>query len=111
MYLFSFQHIQKDRNSSFVPSQGENLFPLFFRLLFLLHLYEMMGVSQTYCGYYFTIYLNETFMLYILNLYTDMCQLFPNKIGGKKNSPLNFLEFYPFLLNFTPLRPQQLERP
>lgn len=28
-------------------------------------------------------YMCQTIMLYILNLYSDVCQLFLNKIGGK----------------------------
>ena len=44
----------------------------------------MMDVSGTYCGNHFTIYVNQTIMLYPLNLYSDVYQLFLNKIGNKK---------------------------
>ena len=37
----------------------------------------------THCGSHFTIYIIQTVMLYALNLYSDVCQLFLNKNGGK----------------------------
>ena len=40
-----------------------------------------MDVSQTYGGNHFTVYVNQTIMLYTLNLYSDACQLFLNKTG------------------------------
>ena len=39
----------------------------------------MMDVSWTSFGNPFTIYTNQTLMLYDLNLYSDACQLFLNK--------------------------------
>ena len=41
-----------------------------------------MDVSLTYCNNHFTIYVNQTIMLYTLNLYSDVCQLFLNKTGN-----------------------------
>ena len=32
---------------------------------------------------HFTIYVSQAIMLYTLNLYNDICQLFLNKTGGK----------------------------
>jgi len=53
----------------------------FFFLLLLLYLYEKVGVSLTYCGNHFTIYINQTIMLYTLNLHHDVRKLFLNKTG------------------------------
>ena len=41
----------------------------------------MMDVNETYCGHHFTIYVSQTIMLYTLNLYSDVCQLYVNKTG------------------------------
>ena len=41
----------------------------------------MMDVIWTYFSDHFTIYVNLTIVLYALNLYRDVCQLFLNKIG------------------------------
>ena len=60
----------------------ENIFSFF--SFFLLSLYEKMDVSWTYCGNHFTIYVNQTIMLYLLSLYNHVFQLFLNKTGGKK---------------------------
>ena len=38
----------------------------------------------THCSNHFTIYIVQTVMLYALNLYNDVCQLFLNKNGGKQ---------------------------
>ena len=35
------------------------------------------------CGKYFITYVNQTIRLHALNLYSDVCQLFLNKTGGK----------------------------
>ena len=40
-----------------------------------------MDVSWTYCGSYFTIYINQTTMLYSLILYSEVYQLFLIKTG------------------------------
>lgn len=40
-------------------------------------------INWTYCGNYFTVYVNQTIMLYTLNLYSDECQLFLNKTVNK----------------------------
>lgn len=42
-----------------------------------------MEVTGVYCGNHFTIYVNKTIMLYVLNLYTDGCEIFLNKTGKK----------------------------
>lgn len=47
-------------------------FFLFIFFIFLLYLYEKMDVSWTYCGNHFIIYVNQTIMLYTLNLYSDV---------------------------------------
>ena len=54
----------------------ENFFSFF---LFFYCIYEKMDVGQTCCGDHFTIHVNQTIMLYILNLYSDVCQLYLNK--------------------------------
>lgn len=59
-------------------------FPLLFSSsFFLLYPYENMDVNWTYCDNHFTMYVNQTLKLYALNLYSDVCQLFFNKTGGK----------------------------
>ena len=42
-----------------------------------------MDVSGTYFNNHFTIYVNQTTMLYTFNLYSNVCQLFLNKTGIK----------------------------
>ena len=37
-----------------------------------------MDVNWTYCGNYFTVYVNKTIMLYMFKFYSDICQLFLN---------------------------------
>ena len=65
--------------------QGEKFFSFFpFFLFFSLYLYEKMGVTRTYSGDHFTIYVNQPIMLYFLNLYGAACQLFLNKTARKK---------------------------
>ena len=54
----------------------------FFSSFFPLYLYEKMDVTLIYCGNYFTIYVNQTLMLYSLNL-EIVCQLFFSKTGKK----------------------------
>ena len=44
-----------------------------------------MLTKSTY-GYHFTVDVNQTTMLYALNLDSDECQLFLNKTGGKKTN-------------------------
>lgn len=43
----------------------------------------MMHVNETYCGHHFTMYVNQTIMPYILNLHSDIHQLFLIKIRNK----------------------------
>lgn len=38
-----------------------------------------MAVSWTYCGNHFTVYLNQTILLYTLSFHSDVCQLFLKK--------------------------------
>lgn len=57
----------------------------FFSSFFLLYLQEMMGISWNSYGNYIKIYVNQTIMLYILNVYSDESQLFLNKTR-KKNT-------------------------
>lgn len=45
----------------------------------------MMNVNETCCGNNLTIYVNQTIMLYTLNLYRDVSQLFLNKTGKKSD--------------------------
>lgn len=40
---------------------------------FLLYLYKMMDVNWTYFSNPFTTYINQTILLYALNLYNDVC--------------------------------------
>ena len=42
-----------------------------------------MDLSRTYLDNHFTIYVNQTTMLYTFNLYSYACQLFLNKTGIK----------------------------
>ena len=49
----------------------------------------MKGVNKTYHGNQFMIYVSHTIMVYILNLSTDVCQLFLNKTW-KKNPWTSF---------------------
>ena len=52
----------------------KNFFFFFFLLMKCWELYEILNVSWTYCGNHFTIYVNQTSMLYALGLYGDTCQ-------------------------------------
>ena len=62
-----------------------------------------MDVSCTYCGNHCTIYVSQTIMLYALNLYGDVCQLFLNKTGEKINRKA-FLAFsFSFAAEVSPL--------
>ena len=40
-------------------------------------------------GNYFTVYVSQTIILYILNLYSEVCQLYLNKTGGKSKKLKN----------------------
>ena len=64
-----------------------------------------MGVSQNYFSYHFTTYVNKTIMLYTLNLYSDVCQLFLNKTGGKKELSFKLSR----ILSWHHTRPHQQE--
>ena len=45
----------------------------------------MMGVNGIFRGNHFMIYVNQMIMLYTLNLYNAICQLYLNK-AKKKNT-------------------------
>ena len=68
---------------SVLPSRRKSLSSFLF-FLFILYLCETMDVSCTYCHKHFTIYVNQTIMVYALNSYSIVCQLFLNKTGDKK---------------------------
>ena len=53
-----------------------------------MYLYEKMIISRTYCGNTIPTHVNQTIMLYTLNLYSDVCQLHLNKTGGKTHKIL-----------------------
>lgn len=55
-------------------------------LLFLLHRYDVMDASQTYCANHFTVHVNQTVVLDPLKLYNNMCLVLLNKIGKNNNS-------------------------
>lgn len=42
---------------------------------------QRKNIKSTYCGYYFTIYVTQVIMLYTVNLYRAVYQLYINKIG------------------------------
>ena len=44
----------------------------------------MMDKNYTSCGNQSTIYISKVNILYILNLYSDVYQLFTNKTGKKR---------------------------
>ena len=44
----------------------------------------MMNVHCTYCGHHFMMYVSQIIMLYTLNLYSAVCQLYLKKTGRKK---------------------------
>lgn len=50
-----------------------------------------MEVSGTHCGDRFIIYVNQTIMLYALNLQSDVYHLFPNKPGKHRNKQTKYL--------------------
>lgn len=43
-----------------------------------------MDVSLTYCGDHLTIFVNQTIMLYTLNLHSVECQVFLKKTGRER---------------------------
>ena len=50
----------------------------------ILYLYEMMDDHHAYCDNCFMIYVSQIIMLYTLNFYSAVCQLYLNKTGRKK---------------------------
>lgn len=75
----------REETLSVLPTGGKNVF-----LFFLLHLYQMMGVNQTYRGNHLTRRANQTTRRHPLNLYSELCPLSRNETeGGKeKSSPV-----------------------
>ena len=73
------------RVNSELSSQGTKYFFIF--LSFIVS--EMMNVIKIYCGNHFTMYVSQTIMLYTLNLYSVVCQLYLNKTGQKTYKFLN----------------------
>ena len=43
----------------------------------------MMDVHYTYCATHFMIYMSQIIMLYSLNIYSAVCQLYFHKTGRK----------------------------
>ena len=58
----------------------------FFSISLILWVYEMMDVQWTHCDNHFMMYTNQIIMLYTLNLYSDVCQLYLTKTGRRKES-------------------------
>lgn len=79
-YLFFIGKFIKLVNFRSSHHQGENFFPYFF---FWLCLYEKMDASWALCVT-FAICINVTNMLYALNLFSDVCQLFSIKLKKRK---------------------------
>ena len=46
----------------------------------------MMDVHYIYCGHHFMMYVSQIIMLYTLNLYSVVFQLYLNKTGRKKRN-------------------------
>ena len=49
-----------------------------------------MDVSWTYCDNYFTIYVNQTAMLYALNLYSNYFNYFSKKKKWGEGEKMNY---------------------
>ena len=54
-----------------------------FSISLILYLHEMTDDHQTYQGDHFMMCVSQTIMLYTLNLYSTVCQLYLNKTGIK----------------------------
>lgn len=63
----------KRANPESSDHKEKKFFPFipFFFLFLLLYLYEKMCVNRTHYGNYFTMYVNQTIMLYALNFNSD----------------------------------------
>ena len=57
------------------PKSSHHKENIFFLILFLLYLYEIMDTNQTYFGSIFTIFVNQSLGLYTLSLYRGTCRL------------------------------------
>ena len=44
----------------------------------------MMDIHSTYCGHHEMMYVSQTIMLYNLNLFIAVCQLYPNKTERRR---------------------------
>lgn len=51
----------------------------------------MMDVNQTYCGHHFPINVNQTIMLYVLNLHSGYVRYFSISLEGKILQRINIL--------------------
>ena len=47
----------------------------------------MMDVQQTNCDNHIMMYVSQFIMVYLLNLYSAICQIFLNNTGRKKKRP------------------------
>ena len=59
-----------------------------------------MDVNLSYYGNQFMMYVSQMSMLYTLNLYSDVCQLFLNKTGKKNLKPMKEMFFMRFFMFF-----------
>ena len=64
---------------------------------FILYLCEMMNIHKTYYNL-FMMYISQIIMLYALNLYSAICQLYLNKTRRKKLIQISHNESLPFSL-------------
>ena len=62
----------------------------------MLYVYEMMGVHSTYCDNHFVTYASQNVILYILNLYSAIRQLYL-KSGRKMFTKTTHINFFSFL--------------
>ena len=76
------RHRKIVKKANYKRSYHRKNFSLFFFILFLLYLYQI-EVNWIYCGNHFALYVNQTIMLDALNLHSDVCQIFLNKLGKR----------------------------
>ena len=60
------------------PKSSHHEENIFFSISLMLYLYEMIDVRSTYCGNHFMMYVSQITV-------NDVCQLYLNKTGGKKD--------------------------
>ena len=73
----------------------------------MLYVYEMMGVHSTYCDNHFVTYASQNVILYILNLYSAIRQLYL-KSGRKMFTKTTHINFFSFLWGILSLQTVQL---